>query len=165
MFGCLRNCLQILCGWLGSPLGLFPLLLVLFGGCLFFFFADHPVEASAVDFVYSPPLFTSFFSLWMARCDGPKMRIRIPAFGACVISFKSSISHRLFCLCALFSRRLPMCFTYSLWLGCGGEEGTNVVIHVALLIHAPRPPQMSHQSPAAQWSPPANRQTYQQPRS
>lgn len=50
--------------------------------------------ASSVFIVHSLPLFTNWFTLWTARCDGPQMWLHIPAFGAYVISFNSSISWR-----------------------------------------------------------------------
>lgn len=48
--------------------------------------------ASGVLIVHSPPLFTNWFALWTARCDQPQMWLHIPAFGAYVISFNSSIT-------------------------------------------------------------------------
>lgn len=42
--------------------------------------------------VHSLALFPNWFALWTARCDQPQMWLHIPAFGASVISFNSSIS-------------------------------------------------------------------------
>lgn len=50
--------------------------------------------ASSVFIVHSLPLFTNWFTLWTARCDGPQMWLHIPAFGARVISLNSSIAQR-----------------------------------------------------------------------
>lgn len=51
-----------------------------------------PKKASCVFIVHSLPLFSNWLTLWTARCDAPKMWLHIPAFGACVISFNSSVS-------------------------------------------------------------------------
>lgn len=101
VLGCLRNCLQILCGRLVSPFGL-----SLVKSVAVFFSFSLTIQSRppvVMMFIHCHCLLISFL-FGQPGVTG----LHIPSFGACVISFKSSISHRLFCLRALFSLCLPM---------------------------------------------------------